>query len=75
MAKREELIELDNLIRNKMIALVKSGDTDILTELTPAVYYLRNNSVVSDKPKSTVEEDTKKRLEEARKRRAKGKAK
>ena len=75
MAKKEELIQLDDLVRARLIKLTRDGDTAALGELTPAINYLRNNQVVSDKPKSTIEEDTKKRLEQARKRRAKGDSK
>jgi len=75
MAKKEELIQLDDLVRNKMIEIMEGGDTEELSDLTPIINYLRNNQVVSDKPKSTIEEDTKKRLEQARKRRAKGDSK
>jgi len=75
MAKKEELIQLDDLVRSKMIEIMGGGDTEELSDLTPIINYLRNNQVVSDKPKSTIEEDTKKRLEQARKRRAKGASK
>ena len=75
MAKKEELIQLDDLVRSKMIEIMEGGDTEELSDLTPIINYLRNNQVVSDKPKSTIEEDTKKRLEQARKRRAKGDSK
>jgi len=71
MAKQDELIILDDLVRQRMIDLMKEEDTECLSELTPVINYLRNNQVVSDKPKSTVEEDTKKRLAAAAKRRAK----
>ena len=71
MGKKEELVKLDDLVRKSMLEALETGDTDVLTELTPAINYLRNNQVVSDKPKSTVEEDTKKRLAQAAKRRAK----
>ena len=75
MTKKEELIQLDDLVRARLIKLTTDGDTEALGELTPAINYLRNNSVVSDKAQSTVEEDTKKRLTAARKRRAKGDSK
>ena len=71
MNKQEELIVLDDLVRSRMIELMNDEDTESLSELTPVINYLRNNQVVSDKPRSTVEENTKKRLAQAAKRRAK----
>ena len=42
-----------------------------LSDLTTPMNYLRNNAVVADKTKSTIEKDTKKRLDEAKERRRK----
>ena len=74
MSKKEKLIELDELLLDIQIAFLK--DKQRIQDMSPsdlAVFsnYLRNNSVVAEKEKSTVEKDTKKRLAEAEKRRAK----
>ncbi len=72
MNKKEKLIRLDELILDTMVSVLESKDEDklaMLSDLTPAINYLRNNSVVADKEKSTVEKDTIKRLAEAKARR------
>lgn len=74
MTKKDKLEKLDRLLLDKMISLVEAGTPEKLDELsllsTP-MNYLRNNQVVAEKPKSTVEEDVKKRLQAAKNRRAK----
>ncbi|HEB37627.1 MAG TPA: hypothetical protein ENI14_03080 [Thermoplasmatales archaeon] len=73
--KKEKLETLDTLLLDKMIDILESGndeDLDLLSSLSVPMNYLRNNQVLSEKPKSTVEEDTKKRLQAAKDRRAKG---
>ncbi len=72
MTKQDKLLELDSLVLDRQLALLRSGDTELLSDLTPTINYLRNNSVLSEKPKSTIEEDTAKRVKEAQARRKKG---
>ena len=69
MGKKEDLETLDRLVRKKMIDCLNGGKTDMLPELNPVVSYLAKNNVVSEKTKSTVEEDTAKRIADAKKRR------
>lgn len=72
MSKKEDLEKLDGNIRRLMLeATQEGGDTSILPELTVVTNYLAKNNVVAEKEKSSVEEDTQKRIEEARKRRSK----
>ncbi len=71
--KKEKLERLDELLLNRMIDIMEDTEDDAieaLSSLTTPMNYLRNNQVLSDKPKSTTEEDTKKRLAAAKKRRA-----
>ena len=72
MTKTEKLLKLDELVLDRQLELLKSGDTELLSDLTPSINYLRNNAVLSEKPKSTVEKDTAKRLREAKERRKEG---
>ncbi len=72
MAKKEELIQLDDLVRSKMIEIMEGGDTEELSDLTPIINYLRNNAMVADKEKSTADDAIKKRVIAAEKRRKKG---
>ena len=74
MTKKEKLKKLDEAILDKMITIMESNDDDqlvMLRDLATPMNYLRNNSVLADKEKSTVENDTKKRLAEAKARRKK----
>jgi len=75
-SKKEKLEQLDSLVLDKMLEIMKSTDEDkmrTLSDLTVPMNYLRNNQVLADKPKSTIETDVKKRLEEAKKRRKENK--
>jgi hypothetical protein len=70
MTKQEKLTALDTKILDKMIDILDSKDgLQELSLLSVPVNYLKANAVVSEKPKSSVEEDMKKRLEIAEKRR------
>ena len=77
MGKKEDLETLDDLIRSRMITIlqVKDGSLDELSSLSVPVNYLKANAVVSEKPKSTIEDDVKKRREAAEKRRKAGESK
>lgn len=69
MAKKDDLDKLDKLVREKMIKCLEDGKTDLLPELNPVVSYLAKNNVVSEKAKSSVEDNTKEKLEAAKRRR------
>jgi len=69
MSKKEDLVKLDKLVREKMISCLESGKTDMLPELNPVVSYLSKNNVVSEKGKNTIEEDIAKKLQDAKDRR------
>jgi hypothetical protein len=69
--KQKKLEELDRLVLDKMIGIMKSKSLEALSDLSTAVNYLRVNQVTAEKPKSTVEGDTKKRIAEAKARREK----
>ena len=71
MGKKEELEELDTVVRRRMLTLIKGGKTDLLAELSVPVSYLSKNNVVEEKTKASVEEDIEKRLKEAQARRDK----
>jgi len=72
MTKKEKLKKLDEQTLDLQLeATAEGGDLGILTMLTPTINYLRNNSVIEEKEKSTLEKDTKKRLKEAKERREK----
>ena len=76
--KKEKLEQLDNLLLDKLIDIMESDEDEELeglSNLTVPMNYLRNNSTVSEKGKSTIEEDTKKRLAAAKERRAKKESK
>lgn len=61
--KEDKLAELDDNVLGLLIKNTgENGDTSLLTELSVAVNYLKSNAVVSEKAKSTVEDDTAKRL-------------
>ena len=73
MTKKQKLDKLDGLLLDKLIDIMDSDTEDgleSLSNLSVPMNYLKNNAVVSEKGKSTIEEDTKKRLAEAKKRRA-----
>lgn len=70
MTKQEELDIIDGNVRRLMLEATKDGgDTSILPELTVVTNYLAKNNVVAEKGKSSVEEDTERRLKEAEARR------
>ena len=72
MTKQEKLDQLDELVIDRMIALLEDEDkeeTRKLPELATAVNYLAKNNIVSEKAKSTVEEKVQERVKAAKKRR------
>lgn len=74
MGKKEELTELDNLVRSQMIKILKTGNTELLSDLSTPISYLAKNNVVAEKDTvDEAQEEAKRKLEEANKRRAGGK--
>ena len=71
MNKEEKLDKLDGAVLDKMLEWIESDDTDRLPELNVAVQYLSKNSVVAEKKVSTREEEIKRKVTEAKKRRNK----
>lgn len=67
--KQDELDKIDELVRTKMLDCLKNNKTEMLTELSVAVSYLAKNNVISEKSKSSVEDNTKKKLQDAKDRR------
>ena len=75
MDKNEKDRKLKQLDENVLNLLIKNtgenGDSSLLTELSVAVNYLKSNAVVSEKPKDSSDDYMKKKVAEAKKRRAK----
>ena len=73
MDKKEKLEKLDEALLDTMLYIMSSDEpnTEVLKDLTPVINYLRNNQMVAEKPKSSVEEDIQQRLKEAEERRKK----
>ena len=70
--KDRKLKELDENVLNLLIKNTgENGDSSLLTELSVAVNYLKSNQVVSEKPKDASDDYMKKKVAEAKKRRAK----
>lgn len=72
MSKQEDLEQIDSLLREKMIELLKSGATEQLSDLSSVIQYVAKNNIVEDKKKTdTKEEEHQKRIKEAKERREK----
>jgi len=75
MTKDEKDRKLKQLDENVLDLLIKNtgenGDSSLLTELSVAVNYLKSNQVVSEKPRDSSDDYMKKKVAEAKKRRAK----
>ena len=75
MDKNEKDRKLKQLDENVLDLLIKNtgenGDSSLLTELSVPVNYLKSNSVIAEKAKSNVEDETKERLKKAQERRDK----
>ena len=70
--KEDKLKELDENVLNLLIKNTgENGDSSLLTELSVPVNYLKSNSVIAEKSKSNVEDETKERLRKAKERRDK----
>ena len=68
--KEDKLKELDENVLNLLIKNTgENGDSSLLTELSVPVNYLKSNSVIAEKAKSNVEDETKERLRKAKERR------
>ena len=72
MTKKEKLEKLDELLIDRMLDIMSDEDDNAiraLSDLTVAMNYLKNNAVVAEKTKGSIEKDTEKRLAEAKQRR------
>lgn len=69
MNKREKLKQLDNLVLDKMTEMIKSGQTEELSDLSVPVNYLKSNQEVSEKEKRTANDKQKELIEKYNKRR------
>ena len=70
--KEDKLKQLDENVLNLLIKNTgENGDSSLLTELSVAVNYLKSNQVVSEKPRDSSDDYMKKKVAEAKKRRAK----
>ncbi len=72
--KQDKLNQLDKLLLDKMIKIMEDGNTEALPELASASNYLAKNQMVSEKEKSTLEDDIKDKVKEANKRRGNSEA-
>lgn len=70
-SKADKLKELDTLVLDKMLQLIRDNKTEALNELTPAVQFLKANQVVEppNRGESDPVEERKKKLAEVRRRR------
>jgi len=69
MTKKERLDKIERLTEELMIQFLESGETERLPELATCSNYLAKNSKVLEKEKSTVDDEIRKKVEEAEKRR------
>ncbi len=70
--KKQKLEDLDTLLLDRMIDIMETKDVDkiaTLSDLSVPMNYLRNNAVVADKSKSSVEKDIQENLNRAKQRR------
>lgn len=77
MTKQEKLDKLDGELIDAMLHIMTKGKKDPevyghLSNLATVSNYLAKNNVVSDKKKSTLDDDIKQRTAEAKKRRENG---
>jgi hypothetical protein len=70
MNKKEKLDLLDNKLADAFLRIMESGEYDRLPDLATLSNYLSKNNRIEEKPKSTVEDEIKKRVKEAEARRA-----
>lgn len=70
-SKAEKLKELDMMVLDNMIALVRDNKTEALNELTPAIQYLKANQVVEPPNRGETDpvEERKRKLAEVKKNR------
>ena len=69
MTKKERLDKIEQLTEELMIKFLEAGETERLADLATPSNYLAKNSKVAEKEKSSLEDDIKKRVAEAKKRR------
>ena len=74
--KEDKLKQLDENVLNLLIKNTgENGDSSLLTELSVPVNYLKSNSVIAEKERSTNEDGIRKRVQKAEERRAKKESK
>jgi hypothetical protein len=72
MDKKTKLKKLDTLVLDTMIDILeRKEDLDALRDLAAPINYLKSNAVVEEKQRDDITEEIRKRVEEAKKRRAK----
>ena len=71
MTKADKLKELDIMVLDTMIKLVSNNKTELLSDLTTAVQYLRANQVIEPANRGETDpvEERKKKLAEVKKKR------
>lgn len=69
MTKQEKLDLLDNKLADAFIEIMESGEYERLPDLSSLSNYLAKNNRVEEKKKSTVDDEVRQRVEEAKKRR------
>ena len=70
MNKKERLDLIERLLEEKMIEFLTNGETERLPELsTPANYVAKNNRVEEKAKQNSEQDEMKKKIEEAKKKR------
>ena len=69
MTKKQQLEKIDDLLLDKIIYCLENNETELLPELNVVVQILSKNNVVSEKSKSSVEDDIEKKIVDAKARR------
>ena len=69
MNKKDRLKKIEELYELKIIQCCEDDETNMLPELASIGNYLKGNSMVAEKEKSTLEEDIRKKVKDAQKRR------
>lgn len=72
MTKKEKLEKLDGLLIDKLITIMGTNDTSQLSDLATVSNYLAKNNKVEEKEKSSLEDDIKKKVKDAKDRRDNG---
>jgi len=71
LEKQSKLAKLDELLLDRMIEIMEGGgDVSELRDLSTPMNMLKSNQVVAEKPKDSSDDYMKKKVAEAKKRRA-----